>query len=246
MLITRAQRQNVGLAQALEKLGAEVVSHPLIRIDWVEDMGRVNDCLERIEDFATVAFLSQNAAIHFAVALSAVERSQTMPPVGAIGPGTKSKLEKRGYTVQFLPEEANSESMANALIRKYQSSGFTKPILILRANRGSDVISRELNAVEIPFVELAIYRSVDVDETDPAVLQSLQAGEIDWLTVTSSAIATNAARLFGDVTGSTKIVSISPTTSQAARDAGLTVAAEATEYNMDGLIEAIIKQQHNL
>ncbi len=53
----------------------------------------------------------------------------------------------------------------------------------------------------------------------------------------------NAARIFGGCLDRVKVVSISPQTSAAATEAGLTVHAEAKKYNMDGLIEAVIQHR---
>ncbi len=245
VLITRPEHENSPLAKKLSELGAEVISHPVIRIAILPDPDQANDCLARLDEFATLAFLSRNAAIAFSVATSGFERPKSFPPIGAIGTGTKSSLQQRGYTVQFLPEHANSESMANSLIQRYRANGFSKPILILRADRGSEVLPQALDEAGVPFIELPIYRSVDVTDADASVLADLQAGEFDWLTVTSSAIASNSAKLFGDRIGSTKIVSISPKTSQAAREAGLTIAAEAKEYNLDGIVSAILLHQQS-
>jgi uroporphyrinogen III methyltransferase/synthase len=67
----------------------------------------------------------------------------------------------------------------------------------------------------------------------------MAAGQIDWTTVTSSAIARSLAKLFGDTLKKTKIVSISPITSATLRELGFEPAAEAKEYTMAGVVEAI-------
>lgn len=244
LLITRPEHQCGPFALKLTELGAEVTSHPMIRIGLAPDRDRVVECLTRLDEFAIIAFLSQNAAIAFAKELSQHERSQPMPSIGAIGSGTKSQLEKRGYGVQFIAEQANSESMAESLIKRYRRDRHSKPVLIVRADRGSPVIPEALDREGVSFVELPIYQSVDRTEADADVLQDLANGKFDWVTVTSSAIARNVGRLFGDQLGATKIASISPTTSAAAIEAGLTVSAEATSYNIDGLIDAIVRH-HN-
>ncbi|MDK1031224.1 MAG: uroporphyrinogen-III synthase, partial [Planctomycetia bacterium] len=43
--------------------------------------------------------------------------------------------------------------------------------------------------------------------------------------------------------GKVRIASIGPSTSAAVRDAGFAPAVEATEYTIDGLVEAIVGQQ---
>jgi len=218
----------------------------MVRIEMAPDRARVQECLSRLDDFATVAFLSQNAAVAFAKELSQHEQSQQMPSIGAIGSGTKSQLEERGYSVQFVSEHSNSESMAKSLISRYRRDDHSKPILIIRADRGSAVIPSALDEADISFVELPIYQSLDRLEADAEVLKELADGKFDWVTVTSSAIARGVSRLFGDHLGFAKIASISPTTSAAATEAGLVVSAEATKYNIDGLIDAIVRHEESL
>ena len=65
---------------------------------------------------------------------------------------------------------------------------------------------------------------------------------VDWVTLTSSAIAENVQRLFGEALHeNTKAVSISPTTTAAAESVGLAVAATANEASLDGLVNAIVR-----
>ena len=65
-------------------------------------------------------------------------------------------------------------------------------------------------------------------------------GQIDWTTVTSSAIARSLARLFGESLQRTKLASISPITSATLRELGFEPAAEAKEYTMAGVVAAIV------
>ncbi len=60
------------------------------------------------------------------------------------------------------------------------------------------------------------------------------------ITVTSSAIARSLAKLFGDDLRRSKLASISPLTSGVLRELSFEPAAEATEYTMAGLVEAIL------
>lgn len=141
----------------------------------------------------------------------------------------------------LLPEKSNSESLAASLIEYFGQQPVSLPMLVLRGDRGSDVLSNALHRASVPFREVVVYESSDLQKADPIVCQQLAAGDFDWLTVTSSAIAANAAKLFVTAIGQTKVVSISPTTSAAAIEAGLRIAAEATEYNATGIVAAITK-----
>ena len=137
-------------------------------------------------------------------------------PIAAIGPGTRDNLLERGFQVDSIAEPSNSESMAALLMERFGQQSISKPLLILRGDRGSRVLPEMLEEAGIPFQELVVYESKDVAAADPQVLASLADGAFDWLTVSSSSIAAGAGRLFGDAVGATRVASISPTTSKAA------------------------------
>lgn len=241
MLLTRPNRSPDLLLEKLNCLGADGITHPLITFSDPSDRDHVTAVLSRLDGFSIAAFLSQQAAIAFCKHNH--PHGASTPRFASMGIGTRNRLRELGHEAPLVPEKSNSESMAELLIEEHKKTGSPKPILILRANRGSDVLPNALRLAGIPFEELAIYESHDVTKADPAIEHDLADGKFDWLTITSSAIARNVAKLFADHLGHTKIVSISPTTTKAAMDAGLTVAAEATDYNMDGLVDAIVRYE---
>jgi uroporphyrinogen III methyltransferase/synthase len=70
---------------------------------------------------------------------------------------------------------------------------------------------------------------------------------MDYVTLTSSNIASAFIGALDDssrqhiVDGRMKLVSISPVTSAAIRQLGLPVAAEATRFTTEGIVEAVVK-----
>ena len=62
------------------------------------------------------------------------------------------------------------------------------------------------------------------------------------MTVTSSAIARSLVNLFGEKLRSTRLVSISPITSATLAELGYRVAAEASDYTLDGVVAALLDQ----
>jgi len=79
-----------------------------------------------------------------------------------------------------------------------------------------------------------------VATAEPEILSQLAAGKIDWVTVTSSAIARSVVRLLGEGLRRTRLVSISPITSGALAELGHEVSAEAKPYTMAGLVAALL------
>jgi uroporphyrinogen III methyltransferase/synthase len=112
-------------------------------------------------------------------------------------------------------------------------------MLLVRASRGRDTLSELLKNAGAEVTQVVAYMSRDVTEIDPVVAAALAAGEIDWITVTSSAIGRSLVALLGSTIGQAKIASISSITSGALSALDVTVDAEAQEHSLDGLISAI-------
>ena len=91
-----------------------------------------------------------------------------------------------------------------------------------------------------------VYSTNDVETADPQVAAALAAGRVDWVTVTSSAIARAIVGLFGEQLRKARLASISPVTSQTLRELGHPPAAEAAEYTMAGLVAAILECGNSL
>ncbi|HEY2910277.1 MAG TPA: uroporphyrinogen-III synthase, partial [Gemmataceae bacterium] len=79
------------------------------------------------------------------------------------------------------------------------------------------------------------------------ILDHLRRGEIHFVALSSSKIAENLLRFFDETIrgridrGEIRLVAISPETGRAIRALGYPVAAEATEFTSDGLIDAVAK-----
>ena len=73
----------------------------------------------------------------------------------------------------------------------------------------------------------------------PEAIEAAQAA--DYVTFTSSSTVRNLTEaLGGRFPDGARVISIGPVTSEAAREAGLTVHAEAERHDIDGLLEALL------
>jgi uroporphyrinogen III methyltransferase / synthase len=86
---------------------------------------------------------------------------------------------------------------------------------------------------------VTLYETV-AEEPDRAALE--RAAEADFVTFTSSSTVRNFVDVIGNgMPKDARIVSIGPVTSEAARDAGLEVAIEASQHDIDGLVDALLE-----
>jgi uroporphyrinogen III methyltransferase/synthase len=118
-----------------------------------------------------------------------------------------------------------------------------KRVLFVRANRGRDVVPRQLAAAGAEVTQVEVYRSVDVTQAAAHITELLRSEKIDWITVTSSAIARSLHAMFGALLEKCQLVSISPITSSTLRELGLPIAAEAKEATMRGIVAAIVRAE---
>ncbi|MBU4271768.1 MAG: uroporphyrinogen-III synthase [Planctomycetes bacterium] len=264
VMVTRAENPSDPLAQQLRELGAEVVLQPAIRISPPADWRLVDEAIARLNEYDWLVFSSANGVRYF---LDRCEErlSTPFPRVAAIGSGTAEELARFGLRADLVPREFRAEALADALINeaaigekgtgpicrngpegaahKLDLSPFPligRRILLARANRGREVLAERLTASGATVDQIVVYTSSDLQRPDAEIAAMLAAGRIDWITVTSSAIARSLVRMFGDDLRRAKLASISPITGGVLRELGHRPAAEAAEYTLAGLAAAIL------
>ena len=133
--------------------------------------------------------------------------------LAAIGPGTAAELVRYGLAADVMPKEYRAESLADALAPHAPGKRF----LLARASRGRQVLPERLTAAGGIMEQVVVYATYDVETADPQIAAALAAGRVDWVTVTSSAIARAIVGLFGEQLRKARLASISPVTSQTSR-----------------------------
>jgi len=239
ILLTRPERQNAPVAHRLRELGAEVLVQPAIEIGPPRDWQEVDRVLRALDRYEWIVFSSANGVQFFLDRLETLHgdvRRLGRARIAAIGPGTAEALRRYHVRADLVPDAFRAEALAEALLKGTHGQNF----LLIRASRGREVLAEQLAAAGKQVEQVVAYQSTDVAEPAREVLQAMAAGKIDWVTVTSSAIAQSLARLFGETLRRTRLASISPVTSATLATLGFPPTVEATRYTMDGLVEAIL------
>jgi uroporphyrinogen III methyltransferase/synthase len=162
--------------------------------------------------------------------------------IGAIGPATAAEFERTGISVDFVPKDYRAEGLLDAM-KDFDLRG--KAVLIPRAKVARDLVPKAL-AERGAHVEVVEAYETVVPQIAPEELDQLLTPPPDAITFTSSSTASNFARLLAgrspaEVLAGTAVVSIGPVTSNTLRKLGLTVAVEAAESTIPGLIETLQK-----
>ena len=240
VLVAGSPTTSRDLSARLSKLGAEVIAQPAIRLVDPVDWSPVDAALDTLGEYDWLVFSSKNGVDRFFRRLfdsGGDARRLGSVKLAAVGSGSAEQLDRYGLKVDLVPDDFNAESLAQALAGEAPGKRF----LLARAGRGRDVLAHELQQAGGHVDEIVVYDSVDVESADSHVAAQMSEGDIDWVTVTSSATANSLARLHGDALRKTRLASISPLTSSVLNDLGYQPAAEASPHTMAGLVEAILR-----
>jgi len=240
VLVTGSPGTAEPLRDGLYTLGAEVITRPVIRVTDPPDWAPVDAALERLDQYDWLVFSSANGVDYLFRRLDALGgdvRRLGKAKLAAIGSGTAERLAKYSLRADVVPEQFVAESLADALVAEAGGRRF----LLARTNRGRQVLPDELERAGAQVDQIVVYGSFDVEDPDPSMVAALSSGEIDWVTVTSSAIARSVVRLYGDALRKSRLASIGPMTSKTLRELGHEPAVEASPHSTGGLIDAIVR-----
>ena len=188
ILITRPEHQSRDLAAKFHELGAVALFQPAIHIGPPQDWKPVDHAIEELSSFDWIVFSSANGVKYFLDRLLVLGhdlRKLAGCRIAAIGPATSDALQQYHLRVELQPTEYRAEALAAELV----PLSTNKRVLLLRASRGREVLAETLSAAGVNVSQVVVYQSEDVEEPTCYVLENLRTGKIDWITVTSSAIA---------------------------------------------------------
>jgi len=246
VMVCRPKEQAGSLCQALQRQGAQVLLQPAIEISPPDDWSPVDAVLSRLDEFDWIVFSSANGVRQLLDRLLATNRDVRAlgnVKLATIGPGTTEALADYRLKTDLQPgDEYRAETLAAALAGEANGKRF----LLARASRGRELLLKQLESAGGIVEQVVVYRSTDIAEPDPEIATQLDAGQIDYISVTSSAMARSLVALFGEQLNKTRLASISPITSETLRELGFEPALEAEAYTMPGLVQAIITHQGSL
>ena len=238
VVVTRARAQASELARRLDALGAEPIELPAIRIEPRIDSEEVRRAVESLHAYALVCLTSANGVNLLFEAMAAQgrdARALANASVAAIGGGTEAALAAFGVLADIVPERFVAEELVEEL-DKLQLVG--KPVLIARAAEAREVLPDALRRKGAQVDVVTLYETV-AEEPNPEALE--RARDADFITFTSSSTVRNFVKAAGNgIPNGARVVSIGPVTSEAIREAGLSVDVEAERHDVEGLVGALL------
>jgi uroporphyrinogen III methyltransferase/synthase len=241
--VTRPSDEADGAAADLEALGAEVLVAPTVEILPPADFAPIDRAIAAIATFDWLVFTSGNGVRFFLERLESTGRDLRALgslKLAAIGPATATALGRFHLRADLVPETYRSEDLAAALAPRVAG----RRVLLARADRGRTLLLDVLRFVA-HVEQIAVYCNADAGAIPALVIDRLVAGSVDWITLTSSAIAERLHALLPDearrrIGREVRLASLSPVTTATAARLGWPVGAEASVATWPGLVRALV------
>jgi uroporphyrinogen III methyltransferase/synthase len=244
VLVTRSAEQAEELAGPLRELGAEVICQPAIVVRDPPSWDAVDRALAEIDTYDWLVFSSRNGVDRFlsrAAAQSVDRRRLLHPRWMAVGPGTAEALRARGLPVDGQPAD---QFCAEGILECLGDGVANQRVLLVRANRGRDVLREELTARGASVNQVVAYETHDVESFSSDVRRALADGRRTWILVASSATARAVVRALGAAPANSRWISLSSITTEILEQLHVGPIVQATKATMQGLVEAVVRAVH--
>lgn len=248
LVVTRSRGQASELSSMLERLGAEVIGLPLITISGNVDPQTADDIFSEIATYDWLVFSSPNGVRYFFEAFfKKFEdiRSLGFLRIAAVGKSTAKEIKKFFVTTDLIPDEANAESLADALVAT--DSLDSAKVLVIAGNLGRDILIDRLEEARSIVDRFEVYKTEQTDLSEnPSAKMFRESGADGILFTSSSGVRSfidqaKHLQLSGDALRP-KTISIGPITSATMKQIGMPVDIEAKEASLDSLVEAVVKR----
>lgn len=229
VLLTRTEAGCEAWAERIREANGEAEALPCLRIEDVEvDESELAVALERAR---WIAFSSRRGVDR----LLELGRPSERCRLAAVGPATAGAVRSAWGRVDLVAPEATAASLGRTLVDRI-GVGHDARVVTIAAAGGRDDLEEVLHAASIPVDRFELYRT----RWRPGPHERrrrLRGPRTAVLLASPSAARGLAAR--ADVGDDVAVITIGPSTTAAARKAGLRVTAEADQRSLEGLLEAI-------
>ena len=236
VLVTREAEDAERWASRLTSLGALPVVMPCLQCENITDPSVATLLQASVEISGWLVLSSRRGAVAASRMLEGTLTARTK--IAAIGPATARAAKETFHRCDLVASESTSAGIADALLQRFSLVKSAQPVRVVMAGaaggRADVEVTLTKNGVKVSRVD--VYRTIPSPAVDPK--RDLEAEEIEFVLLASPS-AVEGLRNIAIVPRSAKVITIGPTTSAAAVAAGLIVHGEASEPDLDGLLDAI-------
>lgn len=251
ILLTRSEDRCHLWAAEIQARGGTPLLFPCIRHETLDSPQTASRLQSALESASWLVLTSPRGAQEVSCMVPL-----PLPPqlaIGVVGAATADSALKLLGRVDLVPERQTGASLAGALAKRLATGGRNgadrlpgnsrlRPgreespnVVAAAAQGGRHDLEQELKRRGVVVTRIAVYRTVSAPPLEP---RHVFRSPVDVVLLASpSAVRGLVAQAqLGSETG---VITIGPTTSAAAREAGFRVVAEAEQPNLDGMLEAI-------
>ena len=247
MVITRSREQASVLSKNLKDLGAYVIEFPTIAIKPVTDFSELDKAVKEIGSFTWIIFTSINGVDIFFNRLFTLgydSRALKNVKIAVIGKGTAEGLLNFGLKPDLLPDSFTSEGTVEAF-KSIKTGYSSEKMLIPSSEIARDYLPVELRKMGADVTTVPVYRNEILKYSAQAV-DAVFGVNPDLVTFTSSSTVSNLVNILRKskkecYLNSIKGASIGPVTSETAGKLGITIAVNAGEHTIPGLVDSILE-----
>ncbi|MGN6135553.1 MAG: uroporphyrinogen-III synthase, partial [Aureliella sp.] len=242
--LTRPDQQNQWLERQLTELGADVFVQPAVAIEPPGDLTELDQAVVRLAEgfYSGIVFTSRNAvdAVLDRIWSHALDlRVFAGMQLACVGAKTAEALAHRGLRADMVPEHDFSAVGLLELLATCEHAAEER-WLLPQADQARETLEARMVRLGLAAERVTAYRAVPTDELSDEIIDALERGAIQWVTVTSPNMARTLYALCGDYAGQLKPLSLSPAISQTLAELGWPAAAEAAEATEQSLLDALL------
>jgi uroporphyrinogen III methyltransferase / synthase len=252
ILVTRSADQSATFTDLLTDRGATVIEMPTLEITPPSTWNGLDIAISQIQLYDWLILTSANAVDYFFDRFATLNydvRSIAGLKIAVVGKKTAQFLKKRGFNPDFTPPDFVADSLIEHFPDALNPDALNNvKILFPRVESGGrEVLVQAFTAAGAIVTEVAAYQSGCPTEPDATAIAAIQSQQITIVTFASSKTVKHFYRLLKQSFGETaldrltgmRVASIGPQTSKTCQELLGRVDMEATEYTLEGLVEAI-------
>lgn len=239
VLVTRAADQADALVTTLRQAGIDAVRLPTIEIEIASPGGALDEAARQLDAYAWVVITSANGARAIIGATRRATTTLDAPSWAAIGPMTRSVLEREGIGVAFQPSLSNGAAMAAEV-----PIAADDRVLVVRGDLADEALARVLRTRGAQVDDVIGYWTREGPQASRSLLRgALAEGPLDAVVFTSASTVRGLLALAGaeleEVT-SIPAVCIGPETAAEAARLGFRVVAVAATRDVAAVASATV------
>jgi len=236
ILLTRSAEDGARWAKQLRKIGARPIVFPCIRCEPIGDEALAKEFRRALDGASWLVLTSRRGVLRAQELLQADLHGKLS--VAAVGPRTAEAAWSCWGRVDLVAGQGTGRSLAEDLAswQGEQQADARTTVVVAAAEGGRRGLEEVLEPLGVQVLRFAVYRTVPAPPEDPRTDLASQGVDVILL-ASPSAVEGLLAR--AEVPETAQVVSIGPTTTAAARAAGLEVAGEARRRDLEGLLEVI-------